>query len=69
MIKYYPIIKPTQLLGNIETPDGEPPPNIYNHMAVEDNEWCFQELKRIVQGTKAEVYVNEFNIYCKFCDD
>ncbi len=34
---------------------------------MEDNAQCFQELKRIVQGTKAEVYVDKFNVPSEFC--
>ncbi len=62
MIKCNPIIKPTELLGNIKAPD-----NLYTCKATEDNACCFQELKCIFWGTEAEVYVDEFNTHSKFC--
>ncbi len=67
MIKRYPIIKSLDLLLNLPAPDMEPPLKYYTRKAAEDNAHCFQELKRIVQGTKAEVYVDEFNMHSKFC--
>ncbi len=63
MIKLYPIIKPTELLLNLIVPGVEPPLKLYTCKAVEDNASCFQELKHIVQGTKAKVYVDEFNVH------
>ncbi len=39
---------------------------LYTHKAAEDNAQCFQELKCIVQGTKAKVYVDKFNIHSEF---
>ncbi len=67
MIKHYPIIKLSDLLSNLPTPDVEPPLKFYTCEAAEDNAQCFQELKGIVQGTKAKVYVDEFNMQSKFC--
>ncbi len=55
MIKLYPIIKPTKILLNLIVPGVEPPLSLYTHEAAEDNARCFQELKRIVQGTEAKV--------------
>ncbi len=66
MIKFYPIIKPNKLLPNPIVPRVEPPLMLYTHEAAEDNACCFQELKCIVQGTKAEVYVDEYNIHSEF---
>ena len=66
MIKLYPIIKPTELLSNLIVPGVEPPLKLYTREAAEDNAKCFQELKRIVQGTEAEVYVDEFNVHSEF---
>ena len=66
MIKLYPIIKPTELLSNMIVPGVEPPLKLYTREAAEDNARCFQELKRIVQGTEAEVYVDEFNVHSEF---
>ncbi len=66
MIKRYMIIKSSDLLSNLPAPDVEPPLKFYTRKEAEDNACCFQELKRIVQGTKAEVYVNEFNLHSEF---
>ncbi len=66
MIKQYPIIKPMELLTNHPVPDVEPPLKYYTHIAVEDNAQCFQELKHIVQGTEAKVYVDELNVHSEF---
>ncbi len=66
MIKLYLIIKPTELLSNLIVPGVEPPLRLYTREAAEDNAQCFQELKRIVQGTKAEVYVDKFNVHLEF---
>ncbi len=63
MIMHYPIIKSLDLLSNLPAPDVEPPLKFYTHEAAEDNAWCFQELKCIVQVTKAEVYIYEFNVH------
>ncbi len=63
MIKIYPIIKPTELLSNLIVLGVEPPLKLYTHKAEEDNACCFQELKCIVHGTEAEVYVDEFNVH------
>ncbi len=67
MIKCYPIIKTPDLLLNMPAPDLEPPLKFYIHEAAEDNAQCFQELKCIVQGTEAEVYVDEFIVHSEFC--
>ncbi len=40
---------------------------MYAHEAAEDNVCCFQELKCIMQGTKAKVYVDKFNLHSEFC--
>ncbi len=66
MIKLYPIIKSPELLSNLDVPSIEPPLKFYTRKAAEDNARCFQELKRIVQGTEAKVYVDEFNIHLEF---
>ncbi len=66
MIKLYPIIKPTELLSNLIVPGVEPPLKLYTRKAVEDNACCFQELKRIVQGTEAKVYIDKFNVHSEF---
>ena len=66
MIKHYPIIKLSDLLLNLPIPDVEPPLAYYTHKAAEDNAQCFLELKRIVQGTEAEVYVDKFNLCSEF---
>ncbi len=63
MIKRYPIIKSPDLLSNLPAPDVEPPLKFYTRKEAEDNAICFQELKCIVQGTKAEVYVDKFNMH------
>ncbi len=39
---------------------------MYTCKAVEDNPCYFQELKRIVKGTEAKVYMDEFNIHSEF---
>ncbi len=67
MIKLYPIIKPTELLSNLIVPGVEHPLKLYTRKAAENNTHCFQELKRIVQGTEAKVYVDKFNIHLVFC--
>ncbi len=67
MIKHYPIVKLLDLLLNLPVPGMEPPLAYYTHEAAEDNARCFLELKRIVQGTIAEVYVDKFNLHSKFC--
>ncbi len=64
MIKHYQIIKLLDLLSNLPAPDVEPPLKYYTCKAAEDNARCFQELKRIVQGSKVEVYVDEINTCC-----
>ncbi len=63
MIKCYPIIKLSDLLSNLPAPDVEPSLKFYTCKAAENNAHCFLELKCIVQGTKAEVYIDEFNIH------
>ncbi len=67
MIKRYLIIKLSDLLLNLPAPDMEPPLKFYTHEAAEDNACCFQELKHILQGTKAEVYIDKFNVHSEFC--
>ncbi len=67
MIKRYPIVKLSDLLSNLPVPDMEPPLAYYTCEAAEDNVMCFLELKRIVQGTEAEVYADEFNMRSEFC--
>ncbi len=67
MIKRYPIIKSTEFLAHLLVPNVESPLSMYTCKAAEDNARCFQELKHIVQGTEAEVYVDEFNIHSVFC--
>ncbi len=44
MIKDYPVIKPTELLGNIAPPYGDLPLNMYTHKDAEDNAQCCQKL-------------------------
>ncbi len=66
MIKHYLIIKSLDLLLDLPAPDVEPPLKFSTYKAVENNAQCFLELKRIVQGTKAEVYVDKFNLHSKF---
>ncbi len=67
MINCYLIIKTLDLLLNMSAPDVEPPLKLYTCKAMEDNAQCFQELKRIVKGIEAEVYVDKFNICSEFC--
>ncbi len=68
MIRYYPIVKPIKILGNITSVYGEPFLNImYTCKATEVDAHCFQELKGVVQGTEAEVYMDKFNVYLEFC--
>ncbi len=66
MIKWYPIIKPMELLTNLPVMNVDPPLKYYTRYAAEDNALCSQELKRIVQGTQADVYVDKFNIHLEF---
>ncbi len=66
MIKRYPIIKSSDLLLNLATPDMEPPLKYYTRKAAEDNAQCFLKLKCIVQGTEAEVYVDKVNPHSEF---
>ncbi len=66
MIKQYPIIEPMGLLSNRSVPNLEPLLKYYTHKAAEDNAQCFQELKCIVQGTDAKVYVDKFNVPLEF---
>ncbi len=66
MIKQYPIIKPTELLTNTPILDMEPPLKYYTCKEAEDNAQCFQELKCFVQGTEAEVYIDNFNVHSEF---
>ncbi len=66
MIKRYPIVKLSDLLSNLPVPDVEPPLAYYTRKAAEDNARCFLELKRIVQATEAEVYVDKFNLHSEF---
>ncbi len=66
MIKQYPIIKPVELLTNLPVPDVEPPLKYYTSKAAEDNAQCFQELKSILQGTEAKVYVDDLNVHLNF---
>ncbi len=65
MIKHFPIIKQTELLANLSILDMEPPLKLYAYQVAEDIARCFQELKRIVQGTEAKVYVDNltFNVH------
>ncbi len=65
MIKHNPIIKSTEFLSHVLAPDVAPL-SLYTHKEVEDNACCFQELKRIIQGTEAKVYVDEFNVHSEF---
>lgn len=58
--------KPTELLSSLIFPGVEPPLSLYTCEATEDNAPCFQELKCIVQGTEAEVYIDEFNVHSEF---
>ncbi len=67
MIKLYPIIKPIKPLSNLIVPGVEPPLKLYTREAAEGNARCFQELKRIVQGTEVKVYVDKFNVHLEFC--
>ncbi len=66
MIKRYPIIETLDLLLNMPASNIEPPLKFYTHKDAEDDVTCFQKLKHIVQGTKAEVYVDEFTIHWEF---
>ncbi len=63
MIKLYPIIKSPDLLLNMTVLGLEPPLKLYTSEAAEDNACCFQELKHIVQGAEAKVYVDEFDVH------
>ncbi len=40
---------------------------MYTCKVAEDNTQCFQVIKHIVQGTEAEVDVDEFNIHSELC--
>ncbi len=66
MIKPYPIIKSTEFFDHLPVPDMEPTLHMCTHKAVENNAHCSQELKCIVKGTEAKVYVDEFDINLEF---
>ncbi len=63
MIKLYPIIKSPELLANMAIPGVKPPSKLYTRETAEDNAQCLWELKHIVQGTEAKVYIDKFNVH------
>ncbi len=66
VIQQYLILKLTEFLSYLLMPEAEPPLRLYTHEAAEDNAHCFQDLKHIVQGTEAKVYVDKFNLSSEF---
>jgi len=65
MVQYYPMTRPGIDL-RLQAPR-DIGPAFFTSKFRYDNTMCYHELKKIVEGTEAEVYVDEFTLTTDFC--